>query len=177
MRTLSGRVVSGLLACGLLVGVPVVVGAPAAAVPRTQQQRDLAAEFDAYRAGNSGERGFAGLPWPATRPGPYVAAVTWVTLPTGPSLQIRPTAAGRRATGWGVPDAAWREVLALAPDGGGPGMRAQFDCHWVFARLVDPNKASWNLEPNRPVVGVAEMIATRCNPGFAEERLTNLSQP
>lgn len=68
-------------------------------------------------------------------------------------------------------------MLALAPDGGGPGMRAQFDCHWVFARLVDPNKASWNLEPNRPVVGVAEMIATRCNPGFAEERLTNLSQP
>jgi hypothetical protein len=104
-----------------------------------------------------------------TAPPPYIEYVEWVQTEVGPSLQIHPTRAGRSVSGNGVDDEAWREVLALAPDGDTPGMRAQFDCHWAFARLVDPEKASWNLEPERPVVTSEEMIAARCNPGFAEE--------
>lgn len=87
----------------------------------------------------------------------------------GPSLQIVPTPSGRKVSGERAAEVAWREVLALAPDGDTPGMRAQFDCHWTFARLVDPDKPSWNLEPDRPVVSDEQMVSSRCNPGFAEE--------
>lgn len=106
---------------------------------------------------------------PPTLPPPYIEATEWVQTQVGPSLQIHPTQAGRTVSGDGVEDTAWKEVLALSPDADTPGMRAQFDCHWSFARLVEPDKPSWNLEPGRPVVGDADMIAARCNPGFAEE--------
>ena len=48
-------------------------------------------------------------------------------------------------------------------------MRAQFVCHWEFAEAARPGKISWNLEPWRPVVDAATMIATGCNPGGPEE--------
>lgn len=105
----------------------------------------------------------------AVVPPPYVASASWVSTEVGPSLQVVPTEAGRRVSGASAADLAWREVLALRPDADTPGMRAQFDCHWRFARLVEPNKPSWNLEPDRPVVSDEQMVATRCNPGFAEE--------
>lgn len=66
-------------------------------------------------------------------------------------------------------DQAWAEVLALAPRADTPGMKAQFDCHWNYARAIDPDKTSWNLEPNRPVLTEQEMISARCNPGAPEE--------
>jgi hypothetical protein len=50
-------------------------------------------------------------------------------------------------------------------------MRDQYACHWRFARIVDPDKTSWNLEPWRPVVSESEMIGSRCNPGGAEESI------
>lgn len=173
LRAVVRRPAASVAAALLLTGA---AAAPAAAEPSSagparpaSSAAALQAELDAYRAAGSSDLTFPGMPWPATRPGPYVDRVDWVTLPTGPSLQVRPTRAGRAVTGWGVPDAAWREVLALDPAAATPGMRAQFDCHWVFARLVEPNKPSWNLEPDRPAAGPLEMIATRCNPGFAEE--------
>lgn len=104
-----------------------------------------------------------------TVPPPYVDHVTWVETAVGPSLQIVPTPAGRRTENPTGDDIAWAEVLRLAPDADTPGMRAQFDCHWDFARLVEPDKPSWNIEPQRPVVTDDVMIQTRCNPGFAEE--------
>nr|WP_221247081.1 DUF2599 domain-containing protein [Gordonia humi] len=106
---------------------------------------------------------------PPTLPPPYIAGADWVDTQVGPSLQIRPTRNGRDVSGDGTADEAWSEVLAMESDADSPGMRAQFDCHWTFARLVDPDKPSWNLEPDRPVVSEQEMIAARCNPGFAEE--------
>ncbi|GED99637.1 hypothetical protein nbrc107696_00840 [Gordonia spumicola] len=106
---------------------------------------------------------------PNTLPPPYIAGADWVQTDVGRSLQIRPTANGRSVVGVTAGDEAWREVLAIAPDGDTPGMKAQFDCHWTFARIVDPNKPSWNLEPSRPVVSETEMIASRCNPGAKEE--------
>jgi hypothetical protein len=48
-------------------------------------------------------------------------------------------------------------------------MHAQFACHWQFAEVVQPGKTSWNLEPWRPVVDDADMVASRCNPGGQEE--------
>lgn len=101
-------------------------------------------------------------------PPPYIAKVVWVSLPSGRSLQVYPTSSGRVATSDGAERVAWREVLRKAPDAGTPGMRAQFDCHWAFARLAEPNKPSWNLEPWRPVVSAQRMYDTRCNPGGPE---------
>ncbi|WOC11745.1 hypothetical protein MP11Mi_08220 [Gordonia sp. MP11Mi] len=105
-----------------------------------------------------------------TLPPPYIEGADWVDTEVGPSLQIRPTRNGRDVSGDTAGGEAWQEVLALHPDAERPGMRAQFDCHWTFARLVDPEKTSWNLEPERPVVSESEMISTRCNPGFSEEK-------
>lgn len=104
---------------------------------------------------------------PAAVP-PFIDRVVWVDTPAGRSLQVFPTASGRRAQGDGDAAQAWREVLADDPSAGSPGMQAQFDCHWTFARLVAPDKPSWNLEPWRPVVDAQQMIAARCNPGGPE---------
>lgn len=101
-------------------------------------------------------------------PPPYIARVVWVSLPSGRSLQVYPTANGRVTTADDGAAEAWREVLRKAPDAGTRGMRAQFECHWAFARLAEPNKASWNLEPWRPVVSAQTMYDTRCNPGGPE---------
>ena len=90
----------------------------------------------------------------------------------GRSLRVFPTASGRTAQGTADADEAWAEVLGLAADADQPGMRAQFDCHWRFARIVEPDKPSWNLEPWRPVVAESEMVDARCNPGGPESAET-----
>jgi hypothetical protein len=103
----------------------------------------------------------------ATAQPPFVLSATWVRGSGGRSLHVVPTPAGRVAESAGA-GRAWAEVLAYAPDADQPGMRAQFDCHWTYARLVQPDKPSWNLEPWRPVVSVDQMAAARCNPGGPE---------
>ncbi|MEO9326822.1 DUF2599 domain-containing protein [Gordonia aurantiaca] len=100
---------------------------------------------------------------------PYIDHVEWTDTAVGPSLSVFPTTSGRYTDDPAGMVTAWQEVLALDPSADTPGMQAQFDCHWRFARIVDPEKTSWNLEPGRPVVTEQEMIAARCNPGFAEE--------
>lgn len=102
-------------------------------------------------------------------PPPYIKSATWVQTEVGPSLQIAPTQNGRDVSSPTAGEEAWSEVLKLDPSADTPGMKEQFMCHWTFARLVQPNKPTWNIEPDRPVVSSDEMIATRCNPGFAEE--------
>ena len=109
----------------------------------------------------------SGASYPSSPP-PYVARVRWVTATGGRSLRIYPTAAGRTTQGPGDGAEAWSEVLRLAPDADQPGMRAQFDCHWTYARLAAPDKPSWNLEPWRPVVSSEEMTQAACNPGGPE---------
>lgn len=99
---------------------------------------------------------------------PYVAQARWVNATRGRSLHIFPTAAGRDARGGTAQDEAWAEVVRLAPDAAQPGMRTQFDCHWVYARLLDPAKVSWNIEPWRPIVSDSQMVQTGCNPAGAE---------
>ncbi len=104
---------------------------------------------------------------------PYVDHTQWAQWDGRPSLRVFPTPAGRMASRQPASspagDEAWAEVLALSPDADSPGMRAQFLCHWQFAELGQPGKVSWNLEPWRPVVDDAEMVASGCNPGAPEE--------
>jgi hypothetical protein len=102
---------------------------------------------------------------------PFIDHVAWTQTEQGPSLQVFPTESGRNTQGAGDLDASWAEVVALDPSADSPGMRDQYACHWRFARIVDPDKTSWNLEPWRPVVSESEMIGSRCNPGGAEESI------
>lgn len=106
---------------------------------------------------------------------PFVDHAQWSQWNHQPSLRVYPTASGRAAAktlGSSTPDAdeAWSEVLALAPNAGTPGMRAQFLCHWELAEVVQPGKTSWNLEPWRPVVDDSTMLGSGCNPGGSEEQ-------
>ena len=106
---------------------------------------------------------------------PFVDHTEWVNWGRGSSLRVYPTPSARAAArqlGTAGTDAgeAWSEVLALAPDADTPGMREQFICHWQVAEFAQPGKTSWNLEPWRPVVDDAEMVASGCNPGGPEER-------
>ena len=103
---------------------------------------------------------------------PFVDRTEWTQWRGLTSLWVFPTPSGRiaarqRGTSGALDasDEAWFEVLAMSPDADTPGMRAQFICHWQFAEMAQPGKASWNLEPWRPVVDDDEMVASGCNPG------------
>jgi hypothetical protein len=104
---------------------------------------------------------------------PYVDHTEWTQWGRLSSLRVYPTPSGRAAARQlrvaGAADEAWAEVLALSPHADTPGMRAQFVCHWQVAEFAQPGKTSWNLEPWRPVVDDAEMLASGCNPGGPEE--------
>ena len=104
---------------------------------------------------------------------PFIDHTQWARWHGLLSLRVFPTPSGRAASAQPGSEAsaseAWAEVLALTPDADTPGMRAQFLCHWEFAELAQPGKASWDLEPWRPVVDDAEMVASGCNPGGPEE--------
>jgi Protein of unknown function (DUF2599) len=119
---------------------------------------------------DSGGAGAAASPYAP----PFVDHTEWAQWNHQPSLRVYPTASGRAAARQLGPasadaDEAWREVLALAPDAGTAGMREQFICHWQLAEFAQPGKASWNLEPWRPVVNADEMVGSGCNPGGSEE--------
>ena len=107
---------------------------------------------------------------------PYVDHTEWTQWGRLTSLRVYPTSSARAAArqhgttaGVAAADEAWAEVLALAPDADTAGMREQFICHWQFAEIAQPGKTSWNLEPWRPVVDDAAMVASGCNPGGPEE--------
>jgi Protein of unknown function (DUF2599) len=104
---------------------------------------------------------------------PFVDHIAWQHWGDLSSLRVFPTPSGRAAAGTLGTTAqaaeAWAEVVAATPDGDQPGMRAQFLCHWRLAEFGRPGKVSWNLEPWRPVVDEARMLASGCNPGGTEE--------
>ncbi|MFF3228490.1 DUF2599 domain-containing protein [Nocardia suismassiliense] len=99
---------------------------------------------------------------------PLIDHVAWTETVDGSRLRVYPTTAGRQTTFPGTDERAWQEVLTESPDADTPGMRDQFICHWIWARLVEPNKTSWNLEPWRPAVGYQATVDARCNPGGPE---------
>ncbi|GEM35122.1 hypothetical protein NN3_61290 [Nocardia neocaledoniensis NBRC 108232] len=113
------------------------------------------------------------IPPPTTTVDPYAGLplidhVRWTENIDGARLLVVPTIAGRRTAAPGADELAWQEVLALDPAADAPGMRDQFICHWVWARMVAPDKPSWNLEPWRPAVGYSATVSANCNPGGPE---------
>jgi hypothetical protein len=86
-------------------------------------------------------------------------SATWGTHDGGRSLAVDPNT-WARAAGQAGADATWSAVIAAHPDANTPGMHDQLTCHSIGA----PTKATWNLEPWRPDVGLLATIAARCNP-------------
>lgn len=99
---------------------------------------------------------------------PLIDHLTWTENQDGRRLQVFPTEAGRYTKAVGTDELAWQEILDLDATADTPGMRDQFVCHWVWARMVQPDKPSWNLEPWRPDVGYQAVVAANCNPGGPE---------
>ncbi len=119
-------------------------------------------------AAPTGPTGGAPTTEPAADPfadSPLIDHTEWTDDPDGRRLHVYPTAAGRADQFPAALDRAWSEVLADSPDADSPGMYDQFHCHWVWARMVAPNKPSWNLEPWRPAVGYQATVQAMCNPG------------
>jgi hypothetical protein len=117
---------------------------------------------------------------PATAPSPAGSAVDsdaglalidhvrWGSTSKGRQLQVFPTPAGRTDRDPSAAARAWAEILSDAPNAGTAGMYDQFLCHWNYARVVEPDKPSWDLEPWRPAVGYRATVAALCNPGGSE---------
>jgi hypothetical protein len=104
---------------------------------------------------------------------PYIDHVEWAKWADLNSLRVYPTESGRsqaRQLGTNAQaEEAWTEVLAFSRDADTPGMKGQFLCHWHIAEFAQPGKISWNLEPWRPEVSDAQMLAAGCNPGGIQE--------
>lgn len=88
-----------------------------------------------------------------------IAGADWGEREGGRSLAVEPTAWTRDA-GQAGRAAAWAALTQDEPDADSPGMHDQLVCHAIGAR----DKATWNLEPWRPDVGLVAVMAARCNP-------------
>jgi hypothetical protein len=97
----------------------------------------------------------------ATFAGSAVRDATWRDLAEegGRSLAVVP-ADWARAGGLAAEELVWAELTAQQPEADAPTVRDQLSCHMIGA----PDKASWNLEPWRPDVGLLRMIGALCNP-------------
>lgn len=93
-----------------------------------------------------------------------IDSTAWLTDPKGPRLAVFPTDYGRYDAPNSARLAAWNEVIALVPSVNRNNMKNQFLCHFDFARVSDPDKASWNLEQWRPDVSYTATVLAGCNP-------------
>ncbi len=87
-----------------------------------------------------------------------VRSTDWGEREGGRSLAVDATAWARVA-GQAGQDLVWAQVVAVEPEADTPTMHDQLVCHAVGA----PDKATWNLEPWRPDVGLLATMAARCN--------------
>ncbi|WP_253705761.1 DUF2599 domain-containing protein [Cellulosimicrobium sp. 72-3] len=88
-----------------------------------------------------------------------VRSTGWGEREGGRSLAVDPTA-WARAAGQAGRELVWAQVVAAEPEADTPTMHDQLVCHAVGA----PDKATWNLEPWRPDVGLLATMSARCNP-------------
>lgn len=88
-----------------------------------------------------------------------VRSTDWGEREGGRSLAVDPTA-WARAAGQAGQELVWAQLVAAEPQIDTPTMHDQLVCHAVGA----PDKATWNLEPWRPDVGLLATMAERCNP-------------
>ncbi len=110
-------------------------------------------------------------PTPGTTPAPSVVtaelassavrSATWREIDDegGRSLAVVPTTWAREASA-AAAEGLWTQLVAIEPEAGTSSMHDQLTCHTIGA----PDKASWNLEPWRPDVGLLAVIAAYCNP-------------
>jgi hypothetical protein len=88
-----------------------------------------------------------------------VRSTDWGEREGGRSLAVDPTA-WARAAGQAGRELVWAQVVAAEPEADTSTMHDQLVCHAVGA----PDKATWNLEPWRPDVGLLATMSARCNP-------------
>lgn len=88
-----------------------------------------------------------------------IDGATWGENEGGRSLAVDPADWARHAGQAGL-DLIRTQLVAAEPDAGSTTMGDQLVCHAVGA----PDKATWNLEPWRPDVGLILTAAAQCNP-------------
>jgi hypothetical protein len=89
----------------------------------------------------------------------------WVWSPT---LMVYPTDYGRYFASSLAVGAAWAETLDKGLQSGYPNpnsasMKVQFDCHYIFVRVRNVNKASWNLDSKLPSTDLLTEANYGCN--------------
>ncbi|WNB85417.1 DUF2599 domain-containing protein [Cellulomonas sp. ATA003] len=88
-----------------------------------------------------------------------VVSTDWGEREGGRSIAVEPSEWARDA-GQAGEVAVWAELVELDPEVDTPVMHDQLVCHAVGA----PDKATWNLEPWRPDVGLLRIMLAGCNP-------------
>lgn len=88
-----------------------------------------------------------------------IEGATWGENEGGRSLAVDPTSWARHAGEAGL-ELIRTQLVASEPDAGSRTMEHQLVCHAVGA----PDKATWNLEPWRPDVGLILTATAQCNP-------------
>jgi hypothetical protein len=107
-------------------------------------------------------------PSPSAPPN-YIAAAHWEETDEGPTLVVTPTAAARAAVGsFAAGAAGWSQLEAVVPGLADhprrTRLRDQHICHQQFATIEEPDKATWDLEADRPDVGYPATVQAKCNP-------------
>lgn len=150
VRDADGTVLAGLT-------VP-LLDDPAGRTVRVRTADDGAVTWLAEGAAGSGA---AGGTVTATFAATAVLDATWRDLADegGRSLAVEPAAWARRGS-LAAEEAVWSALVAAEPEADAQNVRDQLTCHLIGA----PDKATWNLEPWRPDVGLLETIAALCNP-------------
>ena len=88
-----------------------------------------------------------------------IVGTDWGDREGGRSLAVEPTPWARTA-GLAGEAAVWAELIEAVPEADTEVMHDQLVCHAVGA----PDKATWNLEPWRPDIGVLKTMLAACNP-------------
>lgn len=90
-----------------------------------------------------------------------VRSATWAERGDegGLSLAVEPSTWARSGS-LAVDEGLWAQLTAIAPDAATQAVHDQLTCHTIGA----PDKATWNLEPWRPDVGLLTTLSARCNP-------------
>ncbi len=88
-----------------------------------------------------------------------IESATWGENEGGRSLAVDPTDWARRAGEAGL-DLIRTQLVAAEPEADSTTMEHQLVCHVLGA----PDKATWNLEPWRPDVGLILTATAHCNP-------------
>lgn len=116
-----------------------------------------------------GDAGQARAKRPATSdcPPPYISNGSWGLDEYGPVLVITPTDCGRKVVGAEIDSLILEAIKKFGNNRRLTrnlfGTINQLECH---VRLF-PDKPTWNLEPDRPYVGLENTESAECNPSVA----------